>query len=148
MRIRLSTIFLLLQFTLLCGVAVFAQQKKSDEAFAGDIRTVAQRLADAYLSVHVDDDEVEQLVTSIKTDGSWPHINYVTVGNDFPAANHLKNLRTMAIAYAKPGTDFYHSEKLKQKILLSYRYYLDKKPKSLNWWYNDIGAQQDYMVGL
>lgn len=149
MRPKFLIIFFLMN-VLLSGVGVFAQYKISDQSIADDILKVTERLKENYLAEHIEENKIDSLLSALNTDGSWPHIDYTTIvgGSDFPAAQHLKNLKALAIAYAKPDSKYYHNQELKEKILLGYRYYLYKKPKSLNWWYNDIGGPQDYMVGL
>ncbi|MDQ8005283.1 MAG: polysaccharide lyase family 8 super-sandwich domain-containing protein [Pedobacter sp.] len=135
------------QWIALNSTTVFGQMKKNNSV-SEDINLVAERLVKTYLQEEVDGQKVKKLIENIQPDGSWPGIDYTTVTNGFPAGQHLKNLRLMAMVYAKPGTNFYWSEKLKQKILQGYDFYLSKNPKSKNWWYNEIGAPQDYLVGL
>lgn len=129
------------------GHAVFGQQKNG-QTVQHDVGTIAQRLRGDYLKEQVDEVKVKETMESLKADGSWEGIDYTSVSNDFPAGEHLKKLRLMAIAHAKSGSVFYRSASLKQKILSAYDYYLIKKPKSRNWWFNEIGAPQDYLVGL
>ncbi|MBB5439691.1 hypothetical protein HDC92_003387 [Pedobacter sp. AK017] len=145
---RLFIIILLIQLVPTGVASAFGQHKSSPQVWAKDIKTITERLAEDYLAEGVDYHKVEAVVSSLKQDGSWPGIDYVTVSNDFPAGLHLKKLMLMANAYARQGSGFYRNKELRQKILLGYNYYLDKKPTSKNWWYNDIGAQQDYMAGL
>lgn len=145
---KLFIISLLIQLIPIGISIVSGQDKGSPEILAKDIETIVTRLTADYLAEGVDYNKVEAVVSAIRQDGSWADIDYAIVSNDFPAEQHLKNIRLMAIAYAKYGTGFFRSEKLKQKILLGYNYYLEKKPTSKNWWYNDIGAPQDYLVGL
>lgn len=145
---RLFFIIMLTHLAIVNTAAVFAQKSNNAGTLKTDLQVVAERLIEGYLGEKIDDAKLNKVITSLKPDGSWPGIDYTTVGNDFPAEQHLKSLRLMAIAYAKQGSGFYRSAKLKQKILLGYNYYLDKKPTSKNWWYNEIGAPQDYLVGL
>ncbi len=143
-----KTLFILMPW-LLMGVSQAGGQDKITAApLTNDIKIVSERLAEDYLSGPVNSVEVTGILSSLQPDGSWPGIDYVTVGNNFPAGNHLKNIRSLAVAFAKQGSDFYRDEKLKQKIIKAYDFYLSRKPASLNWWFNEIGAPQDYMAGL
>lgn len=136
------------QLTILNAAAVFGQKKDNGSASGAAIEVVAKRLVEDYLQEEVTDATVKGIIGSLQPEGSWSGIDYSTVTNGFSAGQHLKNLKLMAIAYARQGTGFYHSKALRQKILLGYDYYLDKKPVSLNWWYNEIGGPQDYLAGL
>jgi len=145
---QIFAIILFVQFTFIGATQVFGQRKSTQNVLSKDIASITGRLIEDYLAEEVDYSRVKEVIASLKSDGSWPHIDYTTVGNHFPAGTHLKNLKLMALAFAKQGTDFYHNEQLKQQILLAYQFYFDKKPTSLNWWYNEIGGPQDYMAGL
>ncbi len=145
---KLFIIIYILQIIAINSVAVFGQKRNGDRVVQNDIGIVTQRLIADYLKEGIDDVRVKETIENLKTDGSWAGIDYTSISNDFPAGEHLKKLKLMAMAYAREGTGFYRNEKLKQKILLAYNYYLSKKPKSQNWWYNEIGAPQDYLVGL
>jgi len=129
-------------------MVLFGQTEKNNSIVQKDIALVTQRLIDDYLKEGIEDVKAKETIESQKTDGSWSGIDYTSISNGFPAGEHLKKLKLMAMAYARKGTMFYRNEKLKQKILLAYDYYLSKKPRSQNWWFNEIGAPQDYLVGL
>lgn len=146
--VRKLFILLVLQIITLTGVMLFGQPVKSKNAVGNDIDMITQRLIDDYLKERIDDVKVKEAIESQKADGSWGGIDYSSISNDFPAGEHLKKLRMLAIAYAKSGSIFYKRQRLRQKILLAYNYYLSKKPTSQNWWFNEIGAPQDYLVGL
>lgn len=146
---KLFIIILLLQLTSINGAEVFGQRKKDfNLVIKNDVEIVTKRLISDYLEEKIDDVKVKSAIETLKPDGSWQGIDYITLGSEFPVGQHLKNLKLMSIAFAKQSGGFYKDEKLKQKILQGYDYYLSKKPKSLNWWYNEIGAPQDYLIGL
>lgn len=139
-------IILLVQYISLSVTVVFGQMKKN--VLTDEINIVTARMIETYLLEEIDEPKAQRLMETLKPEGNWSGIDYTTVTNSFLAGQHLKNLKLMALVYAKQGTGFYRSEKLRQKILLGYDYYLSKNPKSKNWWYNEIGAPQDYLVSL
>lgn len=141
-------LLIFVQWITLSLTTVFGQMKSNISTLTEDINLVTARLVETYLREEADEQKVRRLIETLKPDGSWPGIDYNMISIGFPAGQHLKNLKLMATAYAKPCSDLYRSEKLKQKILVGYDYYLTKQPKSKNWWYNEIGAQQDYLAGL
>ncbi|WP_461791622.1 polysaccharide lyase family 8 super-sandwich domain-containing protein [Pedobacter sp.] len=144
---RLFIIISIWQSVTTSCITVVGQQKKI-QTVRDDVGIISQRLAEDYLRERVDEIRIKETMESLRADGSWAGTDYTSVSNDFPAGEHLKKLRLLAIAYAKSGSAFYRNDRLKQKILLAYDYYLGKKPKSRNWWFNEIGAPQDYLVGL
>jgi len=142
------TFILLVYLTSLSATVAVGQMKKNTSTLTDDINIVTARLVETYLRKDVDELKAQRLIETLRPEGNWTGIDYTIFTSGFPAGQHLENLKLMATVYAKQGTDFYRSEKLKQKILLGYDYYLNKNPKSKNWWYNEIGAPQDYLVGL
>ena len=117
-------------------------QKELDE--------MTDRLVSSHLETKVDEQVVSGYMNAIRPDGSFPDLDYITVheGAFFPAGTHLKRLKSMAIAYRKPGGEFYSSKKLLNRIVAGIDYWYKVRPESKNWWFGDIGAPQDYMVPL
>ncbi len=58
----------------------------------------------------------------------------------WPVLQHLHNLQTLAVAYQKPGTKYYHKEELSKKIHLALNYWLDNDFQNPNWWNPEIGV--------
>lgn len=117
-------------------------QKELDE--------MTDRLVSSHLETKVDEQVVSGYMNAIRPDGSFPDLDYITVheGAFFPVGTHLKRLKSMAIAYRKPGGEFYSSKKLLNRIVAGIDYWYKVRPESKNWWFGDIGAPQDYMVPL
>lgn len=142
---RLQLFFFLL--TLFCSLTGakdirMEMQKELDE--------MTDRLVSSHLETKVDELVVSGYMNAIRPDGSFPDLDYITVheGAFFPAGTHLKRLKSMAIAYRKPGGGFYSSKKLLNRIVAGIDYWYKVRPESKNWWFGDIGAPQDYMVPL
>lgn len=110
------------------------------------IDTVTNRLVHRLVPGAVNESSLAAIIAAQNADGSWPTIDYDTVALNFPAGAHLNNLKAMAIAYRTPGNTYYQSSDMLQRILLGLRFFMNKNPQSTNWWYNDIGAPQDYMI--
>jgi chondroitin AC lyase len=49
---------------------------------SSDIKTIYGRIVNEIMKGQVDDAEVEQLVTSLKADGTWPGINYSDISSE------------------------------------------------------------------
>lgn len=133
----------LIWFALVVGISqAFAVDRQKD------IDTLCYRLQTGYLSESVNLSDVRGFVSSMRDDGSWGDVDYKTVTFYFDADKHLKRLRGMALAYCKPGSELYHQQELKDKIVRGLDFFRRANPSSGNWWYNDIGAPTGYMVPL
>ncbi len=88
-------------------------------------------------------ENTDQLITSINTNGQWNDIDY----NSNERANwqpliHMRRLRDLAFAYAYPKSSFFHEQKLLKAISLALQHWAEKKYKCPNWWHNEIGVPQ------
>lgn len=85
--------------------------------------------------------EVEQLINTLKEDGSWPDIDYTSKERGgWPTAGHLSRLREMAKAYQTKKSEFYHQNPVSEKIHLALNYWLNNDFQCPNWWYPEIGV--------
>ncbi len=112
------------------------------------INTIAQRLEQRELAVAFDITSVTNAYNAMLGDGTWSDVDYTTIDQYFRPGVHLNRLKDMVRAYRMPGNPFYDSAEMLAKIKLGYDGFLTKNPKSSNWWYNDIGGPQNYMVPL
>ncbi len=86
---------------------------------------------------------------SMNADGSWSDIDYndkKSIGGWDPQ-KHLSRLKTMALAFRSPKSDWFENADMQAKIEKGLLYYKSKNPiASDNWWYTDIGDPQVYMI--
>ena len=137
-------------FCLLCLCCSLTEAKEVQVDAQKEVDEMTGRLVASYLEAKVDEDVIAGYATALRSDGSFPDLDYITVyeGSFYPAGSHLKRLKSMAIAYRKPGNKYYNSGKLLKQIVAGIDYWYKVRPKSGNWWFGDIGAPQDYMVPL
>lgn len=110
------------------------------------IDTITNRLLKPLITSKIDEANLNSILATFRSDGSWPDVDYEIVKETFPAGTHLYRLKEMAMAYRTPGNSSFESATLRNQIMKGLDYYLLKDPKSTNWWYNDIGAPDDYMI--
>jgi len=113
------------------------------------IDDITTRLINKLIPESVNDANVDNLAGTMLADGSWNDIDYDDKSEtSWKPGAHLNRLVAMAVAYRTPSSSSYDSETLRDKIVLGIDYYYTKSPTSNNWWYNDIGGPQDYMIPL
>lgn len=109
-----------------------------------DLDTLTNRLFRQYAPGKVD---VQAVTESLQANGSWREIDYTdTVQSDF--REHAARMKQMAIAYQSPSNPLYHSGMLLAKLQLAFDFFYNKRWKTGNWWYGEIGIPNDYMAAL
>jgi chondroitin AC lyase len=134
---------LLLLFLYAACPGVHAQVSAAQQR---DIDTLGSRFFRQYVSEKVD---VKLVAGRLQQDGSWTDINYadsISLHSDF--GRHTARMKQIAIAYNNPSNELYHSAELLGKLQLAFEFFYNKKWKSANWWYDDIGIPDDYMAAL
>lgn len=110
---------------------------------------ISERLRNSQIERNIDESEVTLLINDLRADGSWGDIDYRNTSNtNWDPAAHSGRLLLICRAYNKPGTVYYHSEDIKNKIQKIIEFYIAAKPKSDNWWYNAIGAPINFGPAL
>lgn len=100
------------------------------------------------------DTEVKKWMDSMNSDGSWSDGKY---GQMNAAGNTAPNrLVVMAKAYRHSKSGYYMNERLLERIVAGCTYFADNHPQETgkrgdpgyNWWYDEIGVPQKYMIPL
>jgi chondroitin AC lyase len=133
-----SRLFLAALGALLFMPSVKAQP--ADQALDNEIDTILTRYRAYYLEPDYPDEET--ILHSQKPDGSWADVDYDN--RDVAAwspAKHIDRVKRLASAYVKPNSPFYHSAKMLAGVEKGLTFWYARKPKSDNWWHNQIGQQ-------
>ncbi len=108
---------------------------------SSDLLTVKNRIVKDLLEPGVKTEKINTLVKTIKSDGSWPGINYVdTSRTGFQHSLHLENMLDLAIAFRKPGSPFYRNAEVKKVLSAALDYWIENDFISENWWWNEMGT--------
>jgi chondroitin AC lyase len=120
-----------LRFSLIVTAFLFL----SIHANADDFEIVRDRVVNELLKASVDARQVEDIMSRMKPDGSYPDINYEDLSRTagFPHRRHTSDLVYLARAYQSKTTRFYHSRKLKAQIVASLKYWVDHDFVGDNW---------------
>ncbi|MBI9015638.1 MAG: chondroitin lyase [Phycisphaerae bacterium] len=132
MKIILSMIFCFAMSTL-----VFAQN---------DLQVIKTNLIKELLRSDINDSLVEQAMSTIKDDGSWPEINYKDLSlTGYQHSIHVENLESMALAYCNNKSKFYKDQKLKITINKALKFWCEYNFISANWWYNIVFTPRTFV---
>ncbi len=108
-----------------------------------DLEIVRNRVIDELLEPAVDEQETEDLIRTIREDGTWPGINYVdTSRTAFEHSIHLANMLELSRAYKKPESPYYQNSDLKRVIWRALDFWIDHDFICENWWWNQIGTPE------
>ncbi len=106
-----------------------------------DFEILRQRFTADQMAPEVNVALVQELISTIKSDGTWDGINYQDVSRTgFQHGRHLSNMVEMARAYKKKGTKLKGDARLKNAINLALDYWLANDFICENWWWNQIGT--------
>jgi chondroitin AC lyase len=109
-----------------------------------DIESLRKRIVAELMQPEVQDSYVEELISTLRQDGTWPGINYVdTARTAFQHTRHLSNLVQMSRAYKKKGSSLAGNKALKKAFSLALDYWLANDFICENWWNNEIGTPTD-----
>jgi len=123
-------------------------ETQNTAAASNDLNTVRQRILKPLLAP-VPEETVHTLVGALKSDGSWPDIDYRDRGRaGWKTVQHLSNVTTLARAFRFPGSNLQGNESLRGSVLRSLDYWLSRDFKNLNWWWNQIGVPQALLPTL
>lgn len=126
---------LMLIFSLILGVVVTGSGQKQT-----DMDVVESRIRKLVLTSRVKEDVIEKLMNTLRSDSTWPGINYAdTTKTGFQAFVHMENLLTLSIAYQKEGNRFYHSKDVLNCIRKALGHWVRFDYRCENWWWNEIG---------
>ncbi|GAA4307817.1 polysaccharide lyase family 8 super-sandwich domain-containing protein [Compostibacter hankyongensis] len=86
---------------------------------------------------------VRSWIATLDAGGQWPDINYADKEPaKWKVSGHLQRVRSLALAWARPGTPDYHREAIWKTISAALDHWLKVRYKSVNWWHNQIGVPQ------
>ena len=106
-----------------------------------DIEKIRGRIVATLMEPAVDDARVKELIATLRSDGTWPGIDYADVRREaFQHTQHLSNMLLMSRTYKKKGSAYYGKKELKNAIYLSLDYWTAHDFICDNWWNNEIGT--------
>lgn len=106
-------------------------------------RIVNEAFADRILDVTKLDENVDQLLTQLQSNGSFLDVNYTSTDRtNWSPLLHLDRMIDMALAYTYPHSAYFKNVALKDKLDLMLSYWQSQAPNSTNWYQNEIAEPQ------
>jgi len=116
-------------------------EERPEAAPSNDLEIIRMRVIQDLISAPLDEAMVSAIMKSIKSDGSWPDINYKDVSRTgFEHARHLDNMFELSRAYKKPDSPWYQHPQVKQAALSALDFWLEHDFICDNWWWNEMGT--------
>lgn len=115
---------------------------KAQQADSGDVALMRERIRELVSANPPSPGRVQQLLKTMRADGSWESIDYRSIRvSHWPAGRHLTDyVLPLAKAFANPDSPLYQDKKLAKGIHKSLGFWLDHNFTSRNWWPNEIGV--------
>lgn len=125
----MKKLFLIIACALLCIAAV-----------GQEMVTLENRIIESY----IEEGGNSSYLSNQQANGSWLDIDYSsTHESNWSPLQHVERLKKMAIAYNDENDAQYENASLLDGINLGLDYWYNSAPTSTNWWFNDIGVQQN-----
>lgn len=137
---QLASRVFLLAFFLSFGLSAAEQSANPD--LNHDLRIVRDRLLAPLYRVP-DMGRVRQLLDALRSDGSWPSIDYQSQHRSgWRTSRHLGQVSELARACVSPDSPLRGDERLTRGVAASLDYWLVNDFQNPNWWHNQIGVPQ------
>jgi chondroitin AC lyase len=104
---------------------------------ADDFTTIYDRLYAKALTLPTAT-EIQNVLSILKTDGSFSDLNYADVAFAADLSVHLKRLQLLGSAYSNPGSTAYKNTSIKDNYFLCLDFWVTKNQTPGNWWYRHI----------
>ena len=106
-----------------------------------DISIIRDRIIQPFVERDVDLKKIEQLLKTMKSDGSWDNIDYHdSTRAGWKLRQHLVNLSDLAFAYKSQKSPIHENPELEKSVFGSLDYWLRHDFQNPNWWHNTIGV--------
>ena len=127
--------------TTLSGILVLTFFVQMPVLANSDFETVRKRVTAELMSPAVNDAQVESLINSIGSDGTWPGIDYADVSREgFQHTRHYGNMNVLARAYKSKSSKYFKNKKVKSTIESALKTWVENDYICDNWWHNQIGT--------
>lgn len=140
---RFCKVLLLLAAMSAAAVSVRGYSSPSDTITAGasaEVRSMMRKISDDYIA-NPSGAAVDSLLSILTTDGSFSDLDYAdTQRTNWIPSIHLERMLLLSQAYTLPSNPRFQDKALFDAVDHCMRFWIEKKPKSSNWWWNVIST--------
>lgn len=112
-----------------------------DAAISPDLELIRSRVIQDLLEPPLNEVLIRDLIRTMKSDGSWPDIDYTDVSKTgFQHSRHLDNMFQLSRAYKKKESPWYQNPEVKHDALSALDFWLEHDFICDNWWWNEMGT--------
>ncbi|MBT3382244.1 MAG: polysaccharide lyase 8 family protein [Prolixibacteraceae bacterium] len=138
-QLILFVFFILFSFN--CSRTKTSEIFQTSQNYPIELQQLHWNILTGILNEPAEFEEIRQLLSEMKEDGSWPDIDYSSKQRGaWEPRDHLKNLLEIAKIYQTAETDLYRKNEVSEKIHLALDYWLTNDFICPNWWYPVIGV--------
>lgn len=131
----------LILFTSLIIVHSLIAKAQKTADYPADLMQLHTNVWSDILKNAPEEDNVKKITEKLSDQGAWPDVDYASKQRgDWHPATHLSRLQSLAKAWQKEGSSYYHDPALLQKIHSALNYWLNNDFQCPNWWYPEIGV--------
>ncbi len=85
--------------------------------------------------------QIEDLLSTITTNGTWPDIEYTSESrSNWDPLRHMQNMMVLARAYKSKSSEYYNDNSVLEAALKALEFWCNAGIQCPNWWYNEIGS--------
>jgi len=127
----------------LCSACCTSDKIEQKDVFDTVIYRIDSLIIGNVVGQNKSDLQVASWLKQQQADGSWSDIDYkgrtLTM---WTPSNHIKQLRTIAIAYTNPNSKYFQKKSCYQAVEKGLNYWYKEDPRSDNWFMQQISAPQ------
>jgi chondroitin AC lyase len=114
--------------------------------FADDFDVIYDRFySESYADATPSKGTTDNIVALLASNGAFSDINYSTTDD---ILQHLDYMNTLALAYAKSNSAYYHNTTIRSKYITALDYWVTLNHNPANWWFKEIGYPNTLSSGL
>lgn len=149
--VYLLTFILLL---LICAIRSYAitdldsagadREQRNPVHLKSELETIRERVIAELMIPKAEQSFIENLLGTIRDDGSWPDINYEDASSTgWEHRFHLERIGALSRAYKQPESGFFHHPDIKATIFSALQFWFGHNFKCENWYFNVIRTPRE-----
>ncbi len=142
--VRYSVLSRALLCTILVVLPLYVSTALAD---MDDFGRIKERIVAGLIAEAAHDEQVQDLLETLKPDSTWPGIDYQDVSREaFEHRFHSNNMVTLALAYRHPDSAYHKNKQVKNTLIKALAFWVQNDFFCENWWHNQIGTPRNLVT--